>query len=44
MNIPNTMMRNANSRRGAMRSDGAAMAFIIEGEAVVASAMIGSLM
>jgi len=27
-----------------MRSDGAAMAFIIEGEAVVASAMIGSLM
>ena len=24
MNIPNTMMRNANSRRGAMRSDGGA--------------------
>src|SRR5665213_3107936 len=44
MNIPNTMMRNANSRRGAMRSDGAAAAFIIEGEAVVASAMIGSPM
>src|SRR6266404_7634271 len=42
MNIPNTMMRNANSRRGAMRSDGAAAAFIIEGGAVVASAMICS--
>src|SRR3981189_3392018 len=41
MNIPNTMMRNANSRRGAMRSDGAA-AFIIPGGAVVASAMICS--
>src|ERR1700760_2981708 len=41
MNIPNTMMRNAISRRGTMRSDGAAM-FIIDGEAVVASAMIGS--
>src|ERR1700761_3566846 len=44
MNMPNTMMRNANSRRGAMRSDGGAAVFIIEGEAVVASAMIGSLM
>src|ERR1700682_2873564 len=42
MNIPNTMMRNANSRRGAMRSDGAAAAFIIEGGAVVASAIICS--
>src|SRR6266702_8087298 len=40
MNIPNTMMRNANSRRGAMRSDGAPAAFIIDGGAVVASAMI----
>ena len=29
MNIPNTMMRNANSRRGAMRSGGAAAASII---------------
>src|SRR6202163_2614974 len=43
MNIPNTMMRNANSRRGAMRSDGAAAAFIIEGGAVVASAIICSV-
>ena len=42
MNIPNTMMRNANSRRGAMRSDGTAAALIIEGGAVVASAMICS--
>src|SRR6266550_4154485 len=42
MNIPNTMMRNANSRRGAMRSDGAAAAFIITGGAAVASAMICS--
>src|SRR5882724_12885984 len=41
MNIPNTMIRNANIRRGAMRSDGAA-ADIIEGGAVVASAMICS--
>src|SRR3984957_1413570 len=39
MNIPNTMMRNAISRRGEIRSDGAAAAFIIPGEAVVASAM-----
>src|SRR5580692_11446793 len=38
MNIPNTMMRNATSRRGATRSDGAAGAAIIEGGAVVASA------
>src|SRR6266852_4869268 len=42
MNIPNTMMRNANSRRGAMRSDGAAGALIIVGGAVVASAIICS--
>src|ERR1700719_30961 len=28
MNIPNTMMRNANIRFGAMRSDGGAAAFI----------------
>src|ERR1700716_1438355 len=38
MNIPNTMMRNANSRRGAMRSEAAA-AFIMAGGAVVASAI-----
>src|SRR5882672_11322121 len=42
MNIPNTMIRNANIRRGAMRSDGGAAACIIEGGAVVASAMICS--
>src|SRR4051794_4637098 len=42
MNIPNTMIRNANSRRGAMRSDGGAAADIIEGGAVVASAMMCS--
>src|SRR6266852_3619843 len=42
MNIPNTMMRNANSRRGATCSDGAAGALIIVGGAVVASAMICS--
>src|SRR3978361_1283978 len=36
MNIPNTMIKNANSRRGAMRSDGDA-AFIIDGGAVGAS-------
>src|SRR5712672_3311454 len=41
MNIPNTMMRNANSRRGGIRSDAAA-GFIIAGGAVVASAMICS--
>src|SRR6202030_2193890 len=39
MNIPNTMMRKANTRRGAMRSEGAT---IIPGVAVVASAMISS--
>src|SRR3954464_7212893 len=42
MNMPNTMIRNANSRRGAMRSEGAAAAFIITGGAAVASAMICS--
>ena len=42
MNIPNTMIRNATSRRGAMRSDGAAAAAIIVGGAVVALAMICS--
>src|SRR5712671_255035 len=42
MNIPNTMMRNANSRRGGIRSDAAAAGFCIAGGAVVASAMIGS--
>src|SRR5688572_12697913 len=42
MNIPNTMMRNANSRRGGIRSDGTAAALIIEGGAVVSSAMICS--
>src|SRR3984885_8616923 len=43
MNIPNTMIRNATSRRGAMRSDGAAAAsIIIVGVAVVASAMMCS--
>src|SRR6202040_976810 len=41
MNMPNTMMRNAISRRGAMRSDGAA-AFSIVGGAVVAFAMLCS--
>src|SRR3984893_12836233 len=42
MNIPNTMMRNANSRRGEMRSDGTAAALIIVGGAAVASAIICS--
>src|SRR5471032_3561179 len=41
MNIPNTMMRNANSRRGGMRSAGAAAAVIIVGGTVVASAIRG---
>src|ERR1700737_4514157 len=40
MNIPNTMMRNANSRRGAMRSESAG--FIIDGGAVVALAIMRS--
>src|SRR5881392_298631 len=38
MNIPNTMMRNANSRRGGIRSDAAAAGFCIAGGAMVASA------
>src|ERR1700719_1637359 len=42
MNIPNTMIRNANSRRGSMRSDGAAGALIMAGGAVVASAILFS--
>src|ERR1700733_8118714 len=42
MNMPNTMMRNATSRRGTMRSDGAEAAAIIVGGAVVASAMVCS--
>src|SRR5712675_2314843 len=42
MNIPNTMMRNANNRRSGIRSDAAAAGFIIAGGAVVASAMICS--
>src|ERR1700691_4701921 len=43
MNIPNTMIRNATSRRGATCSDGAAAAsIIIVGGAVVASAMMCS--
>src|SRR4051812_9240067 len=42
MNIPNTMMRNANSRRGGIRSVAGAIGFIIPGGAVVASAMICS--
>src|SRR5205823_91797 len=39
MNIPNTMMRNANSRFGGIRSASAAVGFIIPGGAVVAFAM-----
>src|SRR4051812_43084677 len=39
MNIPNTMMRNANSRRGAIRSDGAC-ADSIEDGALAAPAML----
>ncbi len=42
MNIPNTMIRNANSRRGAMRSEATAVAFIMVGGAVVTSAIICS--
>src|ERR1700687_3164348 len=42
MNIPNTMMRNATSRRGAMRSDAAA-AVIMAGGAVVASTICSTL-
>src|SRR4051812_18284025 len=44
MNIPNTMIRNANSRRGEIFSDtGAAAGFIVEGVAVAASAMVNSI-
>jgi hypothetical protein len=42
MNIPNTMIRNANSRRGAIRSAGTAVAVIIVGGAAVASAIFCS--
>src|SRR5450759_5863642 len=42
MNIPKTMMRNANSRRGAMRSEGAAAVIMVVGGAVVASAILSS--
>src|ERR1700687_4433577 len=41
MNIPNTMIRNANSRRGAIRSETAA-ALIMAGGAVVAAAQWGA--
>ena len=40
MNIPNTMIRNAISRRGGMRSAAAGTAAIMAGGAVVALAMI----
>src|SRR3954454_4657794 len=42
MNMPNTMIRKANSRRAGTRSSGTLAAGIIDGEAVVASAMICS--
>src|ERR1700692_3664633 len=42
MNIPNTMIRNANSRFGAIRSEGGAAAVNMAGGAVVASAIICS--
>src|SRR6476620_224933 len=42
MNMPNTMIRNANSRRAGMCSSGTLAAGIIDGGAVVASAMICS--
>src|ERR1700730_6249126 len=41
MNMPNTMIRNANSRRSGIRSDGTA-AVITAGGAMVASAMVCS--
>jgi hypothetical protein len=37
MNIPNTMMRNVNNRRGGMWS---AALFVVEGDGVSASAMV----
>src|SRR3954467_14169606 len=44
MNIPNTMIRNANSRRGEIFSEGGGAAgFIVEGVAVAASAMVNSI-
>src|SRR5450631_3660077 len=42
MNMPNTMMRNATSRRGSIRSAGAAGALSMVGGAMVASAIICS--
>ena len=39
MNMPNTMIRNAISRRAGMRSDGAAVALIMTGGVAVAFAM-----
>src|SRR6516225_9823297 len=42
MNIPNTMIRKAISRRGAILSESGAAAFIISGLAVVAFAMVSS--
>src|SRR3954454_791933 len=42
MNIPKTMIRNANSRRGETCSSGALAAFGVGGEAVVASAIVNS--
>src|SRR5579872_219655 len=41
MNMPNTMIRNASSRRGSMRSDAA---LIIAGDAVAALAMVDHLL
>jgi hypothetical protein len=40
MNIPNTMIRKAISRRGSIRSEAGAAALIISGLAVVAFAMV----
>src|ERR1700676_1672021 len=42
MNIPNTMMRNAITRRGGRRPDGPAVGSVIPSGAVVASAMMCS--
>src|SRR5712671_754589 len=42
MNIPNTMIRNATSRRGGMRSAASAAALIMTGGAAVASAIFCS--
>src|SRR3954449_9053518 len=43
MNIPNTMIRKAISRRGGILSDGGAAAFGIDG-VVMASAMVSSML